>query len=76
MSYVEGEEAKKNPQIIGIMCSMGFKHTDIHRGWLMNEMSSRKSNGANKGRHKGETIWNGLTLSGGSAAKGRADRVA
>lgn len=55
---------------------MGFKHTDIHRGWLMNEMSSRKSNGANKGRHKGETIWNGLTLSGGSAAKGRADRVA
>jgi len=33
MGYVEGEEEeKKNPQIIGIMCSMGFKHTHIQTG--------------------------------------------
>lgn len=77
MGYVEGEEEeKKNPQIIGIMCSMGFKHTHIQTGWLMNQTSHRKSKGGNKGRHKGGTIWNGLTLSGGSVAKGRTDRVA
>lgn len=29
--YVEWEEEKKNPQIIGIMCSMVFKHTHPDR---------------------------------------------
>lgn len=55
---------------------MGFKHTHIQTGWLMNQTSRQKSKGGNKGRHKGGTIWNGLTLSSGSVAKGRADRVA
>lgn len=55
MGYVEEEEEKKkNPQIIGIMCSMGFKHTHIQTDWLMNEMSCRKSKGEIKGDTKGE----------------------
>lgn len=47
-------EGKKNPQITGTMCSMGFQ-TYTHPDGLIDEPneSPKKSKGGNKGRHKG-----------------------
>lgn len=76
MGYVEEEEEKKESTNYRNYVQHGFQ-THTHPDRLIDERNELpKIKGGNKGRHKGGTIWNGLTFSSGSVAKGRADRVA